>query len=109
VAWQKGIALVETVYKVTRTFPKEEMFGLTSQMRRAAISVPANIAEGAARGGTKELIQFVNIAAASLSELDTHIEIAMRIGLLQDNRLASQVDEISGVLLGLIASLKRRA
>jgi four helix bundle protein len=84
------------------------MFDLTSQMRRAAISVPANIAEGAARAGTKELVQFLNIAAASLSELDTHIEIAMRIGLLQDDKLAAQVDEVSGILLGLISSVKRR-
>jgi four helix bundle protein len=108
VAWQKALALVEAIYTVTRSFPKDEMFGLTSQMRRAAVSVPANIAEGAARGGSKEFVQFLNIAAASLSGLDTHLEIAMRIGLLKDGKLAAQVDEVAGILLGLISSVKRR-
>ena len=108
-AWKKAIELVEAVYSATRSFPREEMFGLTSQMRRAAVSVPANIAEGAARAGSKELVQFLNIAAASLSELDTHIEIATRIGFLCNDTLARQVDEVSGILLGLIAAVKRRA
>jgi four helix bundle protein len=79
--WEEAMKLVEHVYRVSRSFPKEEIFGLTVQMRRAAISVPANIAEGAARSGTKELARFVSIAIASLSELDTHIEIARRLAI----------------------------
>ena len=99
---------MQNVYEATRTFPKEELFGLTSQMRRAAVSVPANIAEGAARAGTKELLQFLSIAAASLSELDTHVEIAVRLGYLANNKLQQEMDDVSGLVMGLSASLKRQ-
>ena len=108
-AWQESIVLVEHVYKATLSFPKEEIFGLTSQMRRAAISVPANIAEGSARAGTKELLQYLSIAAASLSELDTHVEIAARLGYLTDHTLARELDDVGGLIMGLIASIKRRS
>ena len=107
-AWQKAIELVERVYGETREFPKEELFGLTSQMRRAAVSVPANIAEGAARSGTKELLRFLGIAAASLSELDTHVEIAKRLGYLNDDALHREIDAVSALLMGLHASLKKK-
>ena len=107
-AWQQGIQLVEHVYQATREFPKEETFGLTSQMRRAAVSVPANIAEGFARAGTKELIQFLHISAASLSELDTLLEIAIRLGYLSDTTLAKEIDDVGGLIMGLQASIKRR-
>jgi four helix bundle protein len=107
-AWQLGIDLVERVYATTSDFPREELFGLAAQMRRAAVSVPSNIAEGFARPGTKELVRFIGIAAASLSELDTHVEIARRLGYLKDGVLAEQIDEVSGILMGLDASLKRR-
>ena len=108
-AWQESIVLVEHVYEATRKFPKEELFGLTSQMRRSAVSVPANIAEGSARTGTKELLQFLSIAAASLSELDTHVEIAVRLGFLKDDSLTREIDDVAGLLMGLIASIKRRS
>jgi four helix bundle protein len=108
-AWQKSIALVEHVYVATRTFPKEELFGLTSQMRRSAVSVPANIAEGSARSGTKELIQYLYIAAASLSELDTHVEIALRLGYLKDSALIREIDDVAGLIMGLQAAIKRRS
>jgi len=107
--WQESIVLVEHVYEATRTFPKEELFGLTSQMRRSAVSVPANIAEGSARTGTKELLQFLSIGAASLSELDTHVEIAIRLGYLKDDALTREIDDVAGLLMGLIASIKRRS
>jgi four helix bundle protein len=107
-AWQEAMKLVEQVYAKTRAFPKEELFGLTAQMRRAAVSVPANIAEGAARAGTKELLRFVSIAAGSLSELDTHIEIARRLEYLKDEHLDGQVDAVAGLLLGLDASLRKK-
>ncbi len=107
-AWQKAIELVERVYAETREFPKDELFGLTSQMRRAAVSVPANIAEGAARPGTKELLRFLGIAAASLSELDTHVEIARRLGYLKDDALHAEIDAVSALLMGLHASVKKK-
>jgi len=100
-AWQKAIELVERVYGETRKFPKEELFGLTSPMRRAAVSVPANIAEGAARSGTKELVRFLSIAEASLSELDTHVEIANRLGYLKNDQLHDEIDALSALLMGL--------
>ena len=107
-AWQKAIELVEHVYGETRGFPNEELFGLTSQMRRAAVSVPANIAEGAPRSGTKELVRFLSIAEASLSELDTHVEISRRLGYLKNDELQGEIDAVAALLMGLSASVKRK-
>ena len=76
--WQRGVALAEAVYEATARFPQSETFGLTSQMRRAAVSVPANIAEGHARGTAGEFARSLRTARGSLAELDTHIEIARR-------------------------------
>ena len=107
--WQVAVKLAEDVYGVTRRFPKDELFGLTTQMRRCAISIPSNIAEGAARQGDKEFIQFLYVAAGSASELDTQLEIAKRvaIGDPQDlERLQSEVERISMMLQGLIRSVK---
>jgi four helix bundle protein len=78
-AWQGAMDLCMTIYKVTEGFPRHELYGLASQMRRAAVSIPCNIAEGSARSSAKESVQFYNIARASLSELDTQIEIAERL------------------------------
>ena len=102
--------LVEAFYFLTQSFPKEEMFGLTSQIRRAAVSVPANIAEGAARKSTPELIQFLHIANGSLSELDTHLELAQRLGYLTiKDKVQQQLDDVQHQVLNVIASLKRRS
>jgi len=76
--WQKGIELVNDIYKLTKQFPKDEVYGLTSQIRRAAISIPANIAEGCGRGTTKNYIQFLEISRGSLLELETLIIIAKK-------------------------------
>ncbi len=73
--WHKSIDLVQKIYEMTETFPKIENYGITNQIRRAAVSIPSNIAEGAARQTKKEFIQFVHVAQGSLSELDTHLEI----------------------------------
>jgi four helix bundle protein len=108
-AWQAAVELVETVYQITAAFPRDEIFGLISQMRRAAISVPANIAEGAARTGTKELLHFLSIASGSLSELDTNLEIATRLGLIKDStKLVSEIDKVFALLVGLSTSLKNK-
>lgn len=111
VVWQKGMALYVQIYRETKTFPKEELFGLVSQMRRSALSVPSNIAEGSARNSTKEYLQFLSHAAGSLSELDTQIEAAFRVGLLTENNrdtLLQLCEELSSLLGGLQKSLRRK-
>ena len=108
--WQVTVKLAEDVYGVTRRFPKDELFGLTTQMRRWAISISSNIAEGSARQGGKEFVQFLHVAAGSASELDTQLEIAKRVavGDPQDlERLQSEVERISMMLQGLIRSVRR--
>ena len=77
--WEKSIDLAEEIYKITKNFPKEELYGITSQIRRAAVSISANIAEGAARNSNKEFIQFLYIALGSLSELETELIISKRV------------------------------
>ncbi len=105
-----SIDLVEAFYVASARFPKEEVFGLQSQVRRAAVSVAANIAEGAARHSTAELVQFLYIANGSLSELDTHLEIASRLGYVDTSGpLQTQLDDVQGQLLAVIQSLKRRS
>jgi four helix bundle protein len=109
-AWQQAVGLVEQVYRVTESFPKTEQYGLRSQLRRAAVSVPANIAEGAARQGTKELLYFLNVASGSLSELDTLVEVAQRLGFVQSaSDLTERIDNVAALTMGLMASLKRKA
>jgi four helix bundle protein len=78
--WRLSLDLAEAVYQCTASFPKSELFGLTAQMRRAAVSVPSNIAEGRARSSTKEFLQFLSIALGSLAELETQFELAVRLG-----------------------------
>ncbi len=107
--WNAAVDLVLVVYQVTRSFPKEERFTLTGQLRRATLSVPSNIAEGAARQTGKEFIQYLHMAQASLSELDTQVEIAKRLGYLEDKPWASldvQMERIDKMLSGLIRRLK---
>lgn len=85
--WQIAMDLAEQCYVATRTFPKEELFGMTSQMRRAAASIPANIAEGQGREYTKEFLNFLSIARGSLMEVETHLMLSRRVGLLNQERL----------------------
>jgi len=106
--WVRGISLVEKIYKATKKLPKEEIYGLTSQIRRAAVSYPSNIAEGAARSSTKEFIQFLYIALGSLSEIETQIIIAAKLGYLSDVRLLEEVESLRRMTLNLIKYLKTR-
>jgi four helix bundle protein len=80
VAWQKAMDMVEAVYRATQTWPKDEVYGLTTQARRAAVSVPANIAEGQGRRGAAEMVHHLSMAGGSLHELETHLLIALRLG-----------------------------
>lgn len=103
------MALVKDIYQVTASFPNEEMYALTNQMRRAAVSIPSNIAEGAARTGDKEFLQFLSISRGSLSELETQLIIAMELGyMLESNEIMLKIDSLFGLLGGLMKSLRER-
>src|SRR5437764_15003536 len=108
VAWKKGMELAKIVYKATAAFPKEERFGLTSQMRRAGVSIPSNIAEGQARFSKREFQHFLRNAKGSLAELETQIILAADLEFL-DRDIARDLlrlcDEIGRILAGLLASL----
>jgi four helix bundle protein len=109
--WRKGIDFVVAVYKTTESFPKEEKFGLTSQLRRAAVSIPANIAEGAGRKSYKEFAHFLSNSQGSASEVETELLIASRLNYLDENRylaLRSSLDEIGCMLTGLCQHLEKR-
>jgi four helix bundle protein len=108
--WQEAMRVAEKIYIVTETFPAKETYGLTSQMRRSAISIPSNIAEGAARGTRKEYLQFLLIARGSLSELETQLELACRLNFFADSTdLREQLNSVFGLLNGLIKSLRQPA
>ena len=109
--WKKSIDLAKKIYQVSRSFPPEERFGLTSQVRRAAVSIPANIAEGAARTGTGEFLQFLSVARGSLAEVETFLILAERLQMLAQAELRVLLDqtaEIGKMLGGLQRSLRSR-
>ena len=101
-AWQAAMNLVKAVYAATQKFPGQEMYGLTAQLRRAAVSIPSNLAEGAARTGRKEFAQFLSVAKGSLSELETQLLIAAELGYLdRKHAIFELVEEVSRLLSGL--------
>jgi len=107
--WQKSVDLVTDIYGLTKSFPKEEIFGITNQLRRAAVSIPANIAEGSGRNTTGELKQFIGIAMGSLAELETLVLISSKLGYLNDvdfNVLQEKLSLQFRLLSGLKHSLK---
>jgi four helix bundle protein len=109
IVWQRAMDLVENVYVTTREWPREEQYGLTSQVRRAAISVPSNIAEGHGRSGAKEFAHHVSVAYGSLSELETQILIAQRLGYQADAEtriLMLRITEVRRLLRGLLQKLR---
>lgn len=108
-AWQKGIDLVIAIYEVTRKFPSEEIYGLTSQLRRAAVSAPSNIAEGAADRTIDQFTNFLSNSIGSLNEIDTHLYIGLLLGYLSDNeynRIYKLLDECLALTYGLKKSLR---
>ncbi len=111
IVWQASVDLVTIIYKLSNEFPKDELYGLTSQIRRAAISIPSNIAEGCGRNHNKELIQFLYIALGSFSELETQIIVAKNIGYIKEidfNQLTEKLAEVGKLLVGFINSLKNK-
>lgn len=111
IIWEKIMKLIEDIYKITTKFPKEEMYGIVSQMRRASISVASNIAEGCARKGNQEKIQFLTISRGSLSELDAQLDISLRLNFIKKDeyeKVNDGIEEISRMLQGLINSYERQ-
>jgi four helix bundle protein len=100
-AWKQAIRLVEEVYKITATFPKQETYGLTSQLRRAAVSIPSNISEGAARNGRKEYSNFLGISLGSLAELETQLIIATRLDYADVKKQLTMVGHVRSLIIGL--------
>jgi len=108
IAWQKAMDLVTAIYKASATFPKEETYGLTAQLRRAAVSIPSNIAEGQGRRGAHEFSRFLNIAHGSLREVETQIMIAKRLDYLEEPTSAKLLEcasEVGRLITGLTNSL----
>ncbi|MFJ1327829.1 four helix bundle protein [Capnocytophaga canimorsus] len=107
VVWQKSIVLVNKVYILLHSFPEEEKFGLTSQIRRSAISIPSNIAEGFGRGSSKSSLQFLYVSRGSLYELETQLYIAKELNFISDNQeIENLVSEIGKMLNSMIQKLK---
>ena len=110
IAWQKGMELARVLYAATRAMPSDERFGLTSQMRRAAVSVPSNIAEGFGRENRADLLKFLRIARGSLNEVSTQYELATSMQMIPTQPTISDlIEETDRVLQGLITSLKNKA
>jgi four helix bundle protein len=105
--WQKGMALAKQIYAMTRAFPADERFGLTAQMRRAVVSIPSNIAEGQARHGRREFVQFLSHAEGSLAELDTQLTLAVELGYCQPSDAGGSVATVAE-LQKMMASLRAK-
>ncbi len=112
IAWQKAVDFTDLIYDLTRTLPKDELFGITSQLRRAAVSVPSNIAEGQARRSRKDFIRFLRTARGSLAEVETQLVISNRrayVSVEKLNACLALTDELNRIMGGLIASLKQKS
>lgn len=107
--WQKSVALVTEIYLLTKNFPSDEKFGLTNQIRRAAVSVPSNIAEGSERKSTQDFIRFVNIAAGSIAEVQTQLIIAENLCYLKTNdEIKQEIASIQAMLNALRSALQKK-
>jgi four helix bundle protein len=109
--WQKSMRLAKRVYQVTQKFPSEERFGLTNQLRRAAVSVPSNLVEGHARFGSGEFSRFISITMGSVAELETQILLSSELGYVGPdvaNEILAELDAIGKMLRGLAKSIERR-
>lgn len=109
--WQKSVNLTKQIYLLTQKFPSQELYGLTSQIRRASVSIPSNIAEGQSRRHSKEFMQFLYIALGSLAEVDTQLVLSYELGFLSEGdfeRTELNIQELRRMLYGLIDSLPNR-
>jgi four helix bundle protein len=109
--WQRGMDLAQRIYELTRAFPQKEVYALSNQMQRAAVSIPANVAEGHARDSTREFLHYISIALGSLAELETHLILAGRLSYLGESDVSitlSSADELGRMLRGLQKKLKAR-
>ncbi|MDR0248380.1 MAG: four helix bundle protein [Oscillospiraceae bacterium] len=104
--WQKAMDLAEEVYRVTKKLPKEETFALSDQMRRSAVSVPSNIAEGQGRGSSKEFLHFLSVAKGSKAELETQLRLCVRVGYLSDEEVSAAMG-LSGEVGKMFNALKK--
>ena len=101
--WKESINLVLDIYNLTQSFPREELYGLTNQIRRSAISIPSNIAEGCARKHSKETVQFLNISLGSIAELETQLIISSKLGYTKDiENIFSNLNHVKKLIIGLI-------
>ncbi len=107
-AWQSAMSLAGNIYRQTSGWPVEERFGLTNQIRRAAVSVPSNIAEGAARGTDKDFLHFLDIALGSLAEVDTQFRLAQQLGYSTENSVLEEIITLRRMVLGLRKYLRER-
>jgi four helix bundle protein len=105
--WKRGIEFVTKIYKLTESFPRSEIYGLVQQMRKSAVSIPSNIAEGAGRNSKNEFKQFLSIAQGSLAELETQLLISRNLGFVKElDSLLIELDELSRMIIGLVRTLK---
>lgn len=107
--WNRSMDLAYNLYSLTKDFPKEEVYGLTSQIRRSSVSIASNIAEGAARNSQKEFMQFLYISLGSISELEAQLLLAKRLNYLKVDSVFPDIDKIRQMILGLISYLKKRS
>jgi four helix bundle protein len=105
--WKESLELARLVYLMTSKFPKEELYGITQQIRRSVVSIPSNIAEGSARNSHKEFIQFLHIALGSLAELETQLLLSEKLGFIKVNEVETNIERIRKMIIGLIKFLKR--
>lgn len=108
VAWQKAYSLTLAVYRESQRFPPEERFGLQQQMRRAAVSIPSNIAEGFGRHTTADYLRFLDMARGSAYELETQIQLAHNLGYMRQEAIKSEIGDVERLLNALVRSLRRR-
>ena len=107
--WNNSIGFVTDIYNITKAYPKEELYGLTNQLRRAAVSIPSNIAEGAARRSNKEFVQFLYISLGSCAEVETQLTISKNLGYAYNANIYDDLQRIKRMLLGLIKKRKNES